>query len=135
MARLGWLVALLCLQLSACEKSQQGSAEPSGPPKVIVEEPGAAPSDEGSSNDPALEESGDFGRTRVVVGDVPCQSDVDCVPSECCHPTACVAASAKPDCSATACTMDCRGGTMDCYGGCLCVEGKCAAKLWDPPAE
>lgn len=129
----------LSVALGACEKSSRPTAaEPSGP-TVIVEQP-PAEQPEGSTevtagDSGAIEsvEEGDFGRTKLVHGNVPCTSDADCVPAECCHPTSCVAAIDKPDCSATACTMDCRGGTMDCYGGCLCVEGKCAAKLWDPP--
>ena len=59
-----------------------------------------------------------------------CERDADCVPAQCCHATACVHQSAAPDCSATACTRDCRPGTLDCGAGrCECAAGACAAKL------
>ena len=55
-----------------------------------------------------------------------CQSDEDCVPAQCCHPTSCISKDRAPDCSGIACTEECRGGTMDCgCGHCECVDGKC----------
>jgi hypothetical protein len=118
----------------ACKKDPAGA----GPgPTVVVEEPGAAPSDEPiRSDEPAPSEperDGDFGTIEVVGTDVLCQSDADCVPAPCCHPTTCVALADAPDCADVVCTLECRGGTMDCYGGCACQAGRCAARIWHPP--
>ena len=68
---------------------------------------------------------------NIVVGNDPCKTDADCVPSGCCHPAACGAKASAPDCSAVMCTQECRPATLDCGGSCLCVEGKCAARLND----
>lgn len=55
-----------------------------------------------------------------------CVSDEGCVPAQCCHPTSCVPAAQAPNCSDTACTMECREGTLDCSGGrCACINGTC----------
>ncbi|AKT37219.1 hypothetical protein [Chondromyces crocatus] len=67
----------------------------------------------------------------IVNGSEPCQSDADCVPASCCHPTACVAKASAPECGDIMCTQECRKGTLDCGGACLCVDGKCAARLND----
>ena len=56
------------------------------------------------------------------------------MPAECCHAAACVAAANAPDCTDVMCTMDCQYGTLDCGGRCLCHEGRCAARLSEPPA-
>ncbi len=57
-----------------------------------------------------------------------CESDADCVPAECCHPSACVNKEFAPDCSNVYCTMECRPGTMDCgQGYCACVNHTCQA--------
>jgi hypothetical protein len=61
-----------------------------------------------------------------------CKTDADCVPAQCCHATSCVAKGAAPDCKATMCTKECRGGTLDCGGGCFCQQGKCNARLGKP---
>jgi hypothetical protein len=114
-----------------CDR-QTTPAEHAEPPVVVVESPGAQP--EPSKPDEPEEEAAP-GRTQIVATDVPCQQDSDCVRATCCHATTCVAASARPDCSATACTADCRAGTMDCNGGCLCQAGTCATKLWWAPSE
>jgi hypothetical protein len=59
-----------------------------------------------------------------------CERDADCVPAGCCHPDACVAKSAAPDCGQVACTMECRPGTLDCGNGrCACEAGSCTARL------
>jgi hypothetical protein len=123
--------------LAGCEKDPPVVAEPStgevAPPpvEVVVEQPGAAPApapaDPEDNPDPAL------GTTKIVVTDVACQTDADCVKSTCCHATSCGAAADAPDCSASICTMDCQAGTMDCNGGCVCQAGKCAAQLWFAP--
>ena len=49
-----------------------------------------------------------------------------CVPASCCHPTACVWESERPDCSDVFCTMECVEGSMDCGAGrCEVVDGSC----------
>lgn len=127
--------------LSACEKQKKteeptqgdadGSADPSGG-DVVVEQPGEEPADGGSSVPGA--DGGELsyeGTLEVVASDVPCNTDADCVPQQCCHATTCGAPATKQDCSSTMCTLDCQSGTMDCFGGCLCGEDKkCAAKIW-----
>jgi hypothetical protein len=128
-------VALVLLgPLSACKKERADAESPG--PTVIVEQPGAAPvggTDDGLATSGANEP--EFGTLDVLMTDVACQADADCVKDSCCHATSCVAIADAPDCSATVCTMDCRGGTMDCYGGCVCQDGRCAARRWTPPAE
>jgi hypothetical protein len=52
-----------------------------------------------------------------------CVVDDDCVRATCCHPTACVPKTRRPDCSDTLCTEDCRPGTMDCVASCRCSSG------------
>ncbi|HLC66557.1 MAG TPA: hypothetical protein VJK52_02860 [Candidatus Nanoarchaeia archaeon] len=60
-----------------------------------------------------------------------CTTDVDCVPAACCHASSCVPLAEAPDCSAIACTQDCRPGTLDCgQMRCGCVSGKCVTKLF-----
>jgi len=59
-----------------------------------------------------------------------CSSDSDCVPSTCCHPSACVTKEKAPDCSGLACSMDCAPGTLDCgQGNCACKSGECKAEI------
>lgn len=59
-----------------------------------------------------------------------CASDSDCVPASCCHPTECTAKENAPDCSGTACTMECAPGTLDCGAGkCVCDSGNCRADI------
>jgi hypothetical protein len=60
----------------------------------------------------------------------PCAADNDCIPSECCHPNACVSKSAAPkDCRDKMCTMECVEGSMDCGAGvCACLNGACAVR-------
>ena len=58
-----------------------------------------------------------------------CESDADCVPSQCCHAPACVAKADAPNCEDIMCSDDCQEGTMDCgAGSCACVEGVCEVK-------
>jgi hypothetical protein len=136
------LVGVLALGcLGACEKKKateeptqgdaDGAAEPGGD-GPLVEDPGKEPAD--GEVDPVSENKGELsyeGTVEIVAGDVPCQTDADCVPQQCCHATTCGAPSTKPDCSQTMCTLECASGTMDCFGGCLCGEDKkCAAKIW-----
>jgi hypothetical protein len=71
---------------------------------------------------------------EVIVGDVDCKTDADCVPQECCHSTTCGAPKSAKTCAGAVCTMECRAGTLDCGGACLCQEGKCAARIGGPPA-
>lgn len=137
-------LSLACLLgLGACDKKKSPSEEPSrgdtdngaSADGVVVEDPGTDPAEAGGegSVDPISKDDLEYeGSVEVVAGgSIPCTTDADCVPAECCHPTSCVAAASKPDCSATMCTMECKSGTMDCFGGCLCGEDKmCAAKIW-----
>lgn len=59
-----------------------------------------------------------------------CSSDLDCVPSSCCHPDSCVNKNQAPNCSGIACTMMCAVNTLDCgQGSCSCIGGKCQAVL------
>lgn len=57
-----------------------------------------------------------------------CESDSDCVPQECCHPTSCINAKYKKSCEGVACTMVCEG-PIDCGAGrCECYNNKCTVK-------
>lgn len=57
-----------------------------------------------------------------------CITDTDCVAAACCHPSACVPITEKPDCSEIFCTQECKPGTLDCNQGyCSCINGKCQA--------
>ncbi len=54
-----------------------------------------------------------------------CQTDLDCVPEQCCHPYSCVDIKYKPDCSGIMCTQVCEG-PIDCgAGSCKCVNNRC----------
>jgi len=60
-----------------------------------------------------------------------CETDYDCVPAQCCHPTSCTGRGSAPDCTNTACTTECRKGTMDCgQGRCSCVNKECRV-IWN----
>jgi hypothetical protein len=140
MMRAAWPAALiLSVAVLGCEKDPAGAASPG--PTVIVGEPGAEqPGDTGSPTDgpspePTQPATDEFGSLEIVVTEVPCQSDADCVKDSCCHATSCVALADAPSCADTMCTMDCRAGTTDCYGGCMCQDGRCAAQLWTPPGD
>ncbi|MFH1229051.1 MAG: hypothetical protein V1678_01330 [Candidatus Aenigmatarchaeota archaeon] len=53
-----------------------------------------------------------------------CQSDSDCVPAQCCHPSSCINNAYKGVCN-LACTASCEG-PLDCGAGtCGCVSGRC----------
>jgi len=57
---------------------------------------------------------------------IECFINSECVPAECCHPTACTTYKNKPDCNDIACTEECQPGSMDCgQGRCGCIRGKC----------
>lgn len=93
------------------------------------------PEHEGSTEEPGGDVQGDPEDVpSLVLSDDACESDADCVPAACCHAAACVGRANAPDCSDSMCTMECRYGTLDCGGGCLCHEGRCAARLSEPPA-
>jgi hypothetical protein len=137
----GVLVGLAALVgWAGCNRQPTPAEHADAEPPVVVESPGASPEPadpeladnvaEGATPDEAAP-----GRVEIVSTAIPCQQDSDCVKATCCHATTCVAASARPDCSATACTADCRAGTMDCNAGCLCQAGTCAAKLWWPQSN
>jgi len=54
-----------------------------------------------------------------------CQTDEDCVPVECCHPTSCINEKYNPDCEGIFCTQVCQG-PLDCGAGyCGCINNKC----------
>jgi len=59
-----------------------------------------------------------------------CQTNEDCMPEQCCHPTSCINKAFQPNCSGIACTMECRPETMDCgQGSCACIDSHCEALL------
>ena len=59
-----------------------------------------------------------------------CNSDSDCVPAQCCHPTSAVNKNFAPNCKGLACTLDCRAGTIDCGNGEIkCIDSKCTAVI------
>jgi len=54
-----------------------------------------------------------------------CESDSDCVGTECCHPTSCINKAYKEDCSNIGCSAVCEG-PLDCGAGtCGCVNNRC----------
>jgi len=54
-----------------------------------------------------------------------CNSDEECIPAQCCHPTSCTNIRNKPNCSDIFCTQVCEG-PIDCgAGSCKCVNNKC----------
>jgi hypothetical protein len=122
--------------IAACASPQKGP-EPAAPPPPLSAEapPPPSPPVESADAGAAATPEGDAGAPvaptpppKATAG-AECSSDADCVPATCCHPKTCVAKSAAPDCSATMCTKECRGGTLDCGGSCLCKEGRCDARL------
>lgn len=123
-----WLLVAI-LGVAACG----GADDDRSTAPIVLPEPeqtGDAPSeDEPSEDAPGGDEP------ELVVSDDACTSDADCVPAECCHAAACVGRSNAPACGDAMCTMECRYGTLDCGGGCLCHEGRCAARLSQPPEE
>ena len=65
-------------------------------------------------------------QTAQATSQTACQTDPDCVPKECCHPTACINVNYKSACNLL-CTQDCVG-PLDCNAGsCKCVNNNCAA--------
>jgi hypothetical protein len=53
-----------------------------------------------------------------------CNSDSDCVPEQCCHPTSCMNKDYKGACN-LACTMSCET-PLDCGGAsCECLDNRC----------
>ncbi len=57
-----------------------------------------------------------------------CDTGSDCVPAQCCHPSACINKDYAPDCSAVSCTASCEG-PLDCgAGSCGCVNGVCVVE-------
>ena len=98
------------------------------PPSTEPATPAPAPSED-AEPETGAEDGAAWPPTKVVLTDIACTKDEDCVPASCCHPSTCVAADAAPECGGTMCTADCRAGTMDCGGGCQCQDGRCAARL------
>ena len=59
-----------------------------------------------------------------------CQTDLDCVPAQCCHAADAVNLENAPDCRSTICTMECAPNTLDCgQGSVACVDGACRASF------
>ena len=114
--------------LAACGCGSSSNDEVGQP---IVVEP---PADDTPPADPPDDPPATGEDEGLVVGDDPCTTDADCVPAGCCHPAACVAQNNAPDCGDVMCTQECQYGTLDCGGACLCHEGRCAARLSEPPA-
>ena len=58
-----------------------------------------------------------------------CNTDADCGPVQCCHPTSCGTEDMRERCEGIFCTLECRLGTMDCgAGSCACVNGSCVVR-------
>ena len=67
---------------------------------------------------------------QEIPQELKCNSDSDCVPASCCHPSSCVNINFKPDCTGIRCTMECAPETMDCgQGSCVCKNNKCEAVI------
>ena len=118
--------------LAACGGGTQDRTQP-----IVVEAPAEDPETRpGGAETPPGDEPGTAaaGDQGLVVSEDACETDGDCVPAECCHAAACVARDHAPACADAMCTQDCRYGTLDCGGACLCHEGRCAARLSEPPA-
>lgn len=124
-ARFAWALLASAPMLAGCGSSSEARTDE----PIVVDQPtgGEAPSE-------PTPETGEVSG-RIVLGDDACTSDSDCVPADCCHAAACVARANAPSCGDVMCTMECRYGTIDCGGGCLCHEGRCAARLSEPPQE
>jgi hypothetical protein len=105
-------VSFVLLSLVACGPKPADSPAPAPQPAPVAD-----PS-------PAPAPGGDGGGA--------CSVDADCVPASCCHPTSCVPAAQKPDCSGIMCTMQCAAGTLDCGGRCACEAGSCKPILGQP---
>jgi len=115
--------AMILLTDAACSGAPSEQSQP-----IVVEPPADEPT--GGEGDGVLAGSGE---EDLVVGEDGCATDTDCVPDACCHAAACVGAGHAPACGEAMCTQECRYGTLDCGGGCLCREGRCAARLSEPP--
>src|SRR3989344_5694589 len=64
--------------------------------------------------------------TQLLPANKICQTDVDCVPAQCCHAGEAVNRENAPDCSNTICTLECAPQTIDCgQGSVACQEGSC----------
>jgi hypothetical protein len=62
-----------------------------------------------------------------------CETDQDCIPDACCHPTSCTNKEFKPICKEIACTMECSPNSLDCgQGSCICQNNKCRADFNNP---
>lgn len=118
-------ILLLALSFSACAGNEAASSS------TTVQQP---PHDETAGPTDVPDEPVDETVEGLVVGTDACETDADCVPAECCHPGACVAAANAPSCDDMMCTQECRYGTLDCGGSCLCHDGHCAARLSEMPA-
>ncbi len=58
-----------------------------------------------------------------------CETDSDCVPAECCHPSECVNRGYMPDCFNISCDMSCET-CLDCGGGeCVCFMNECVVRM------
>lgn len=110
----------LALAAIACSGGSREAGEP-----IVVDDTG---SEATTAEDPTGPDHGGDD-SNVTVGEDACETDADCVPAECCHPSACVAAANAPDCEDTMCTQECRAGTIDCGGSCVCIDGRCGAQL------
>jgi putative hemolysin len=59
-----------------------------------------------------------------------CETDIDCVPEQCCHADSCINEKFKPDCEGLMCTLECKPETLDCgQGNCVCENNRCTAKI------
>ena len=122
------LAGLFC---ATTDSSNQGSQTPIH--VAPAQDEPAETSNEAEAEPSEPEPSSESNGGELVLSDDACETDEDCVPAECCHAAACVGTTNRPDCSDAMCTQECRYGTLDCGGHCLCHEGRCAARLSEPP--
>lgn len=58
-----------------------------------------------------------------------CKTDLDCVPSTCCHATTCVPLALRPNCSNILCSQVCKPNSLDCGQEiCVCKNNKCGTE-------
>ena len=115
-----WMFAILSSFALACGGDEESADEP-----IVIDQSGGEEPDDPPADPPEDRE--------LVISEVSCTTDADCVADGCCHPAACTSADNAPSCGDVSCTADCQGGTMDCGGGCLCHEGRCAAHIVGVP--
>lgn len=75
-------------------------------------------------------ENGTCAEKALVIRNIQCTADADCVAATCCHAKAAINKDYAPDCSGIFCTQECVPETLDCgQGEIKCVESACEAVL------